>query len=305
MKLQQTSTPLQFWQGGVDWLGASASDHKNFDRAQLAFLPFHVSAQREGAKITTATRNGYWGHATEHTFLGRRDDGMFMQASSKCADDVFRSVMAICDHVARLDVQETVWIGKPVSSYLNGLYVSLDAKNRQRARPLYLKANVSSRQVQTIYINSPQSDQRGRIYDKFEESGDEFYRGAVRYEVQLRNRRASAAAKYLYGQPVRPIACASLATTWYNLRGADLPQLDGTEQREVKLSKRQRSNETSMHWISDQVSSTLLRLLREVGPEPLNAALVSAFPDQQRIRDAALAFLLAVGNYSKLWEETE
>lgn len=305
MKLKQTETLPRFWQGGVDWIGATAPDHKNFDRAQLAFLPFWTAAQRDGEQLKTRTQNGYWGHATQHTFLGRRDDGMLMQATSKCADDAFASIMAISAHIPRLDVQETIWIDEPVPEYLNRVYVALDARNRERAKPTYLKANVASRHVQTIYINSPQSDQRGRIYDKFEESKDPFYRGAVRYEVQLRNRRATAAARYLVEQPVRPIACASLATTWYNLRGATLPQIDGTEEHKVKLSKRKHTHQASLDWFSGQVSSTLLRVLREAGPEPLNAALVAAFPDQQRIRDAALAFLLAVGNYSNLWEVQE
>lgn len=295
-KLKQTAARVQKFSAGVDWLQITADDHKHWRHVNLVLLPEQQRAEREGSGYRPSGQNGYYGRRTDHAFWGRRDDGLMAQASSALADELFMPLMSCATRVPRLDVQLTCWYAEDVRDILDETLAAADAWNATRKKPLYIKANVASRRAETIYIGSPASDQRGRVYNKFEESRDERYRGSVRFEVQLRNRRAMAAAKYLTGQPQRALASAALVKGWYNMRGTPIPDVSPLTALKLVLAASKKSSQKTLGWLASEVSPAILRMVQEVGPEETAAALFSAFRESD-VTGALLQSLIdAVGN---------
>jgi DNA relaxase NicK len=72
---------------------------------------------------------------------------------------------------------------------------------------------------ETLYVGARASDQTGRLYDKWRESGDEAYRDTWRWEVQYRRGFALSAMRALTASRDPRSSITATVASWFNARG--------------------------------------------------------------------------------------
>jgi len=129
---------------------------------------------------------GYRGYRSNKIFVGERDDRYLLQATGAIAHDVAMRFPLPVDHdlsVARIDVQVTMVV--PDADML--IRTCEPGAAYQATR--WSKVREPG---ETLYVGSPRSDVRLRLYNKTAESGikPESIGDYLRVEIQFRNRYA-------------------------------------------------------------------------------------------------------------------
>lgn len=262
---------------GVDWISASRGDHGTYDKLSNLIPNFRMDGAGTRDGVKPGWMNGYYGLKSRNAFLGRRDDGMFVQVTSALADTLFEAIITSTEHVSRLDLQLTLKVTEEPSKVIEQAFEAAKKHRQPHGKPPSVKAFVGPRGYETLYIGAAKSEQRGRVYDKFEESGDEGYRDTVRYEVQLRNDSAVAAKDYIQRSQSRLSAIVEVVVAWYHQRGVVIPVLDRSDIEAPVLKASRTGYDATLGWLSSQVSPVLLRLMAELGTDTTLKALLWAF----------------------------
>jgi len=129
---------------------------------------------------------GFRGYRSGRIFIGERDDRFLIQATGSIAHDVAMRLQLPTEHeisVARIDVQHTM-----VVADADRLINSCQPSRAYQATRWTRVGEPGS----TLYVGSPRSDIRLRVYNKTAESGvkPQVCGDYLRVELQLRNRKA-------------------------------------------------------------------------------------------------------------------
>ena len=201
----------------------------------------------------------HWGEAS----AGRREDGCILQVSGSWASAV-RLLELPHTGVPRLDIQATVW-GYPQPALVPGeaAAASVIAREGANGRPWRVAHICGFGNGDTCYIGSRQSDVFARIYDKgAQDESNEDYAGAVRYEVELKGRTASAAFAALARAGGDEVACADWVQSYLLARGLSLPEWVSVETvRRRAVEKAASSTDETLAWLANGVRPTVRRLL--------------------------------------------
>jgi hypothetical protein len=132
------------------------------------------------------TLYGFRGYRSGKVFIGEREDRYIVQATGAIAHDVAMRLQLPVEHeisVARIDVQHT-FITADADRLINNCQ-----PDRAYRASRWIQVNERGA---TLYVGSPKSDVRLRIYNKSAESGlkPETCGDYLRVELQFRNKRA-------------------------------------------------------------------------------------------------------------------
>jgi hypothetical protein len=171
---------------GIDYI--TATSHSTSSLSGLgAFGAYLVrDAVKRGSKRTASRALGYTGAHAEGVSVGTRHDGCIVRLSGETAREHWNQALDLSDNVTRLDLQVTEVPPEGPARRLAGVWRHRGAGGKGLGRHSKMKAVVSQKAVETIMIGSRQSDRYMRIYDKFEESRLNRYKGAVRWELELK-----------------------------------------------------------------------------------------------------------------------
>lgn len=280
---------------GVDYFTCSTSDHRSLGAITEVMLPHFMEEERTGRGVLKWGIQGYRGKKTNHAFIGARDDGVLCQVSGALADQYFSPLMTYAENVSRLDVHVTFPVAD-VKNDISRVRDEAEAGAGRRGKPTSVKYIGARQGLQTVYIGRPASDQMGRVYDKWEESKDEAYKGTVRYEVQLRRKAALATALHLKeSYPVRTSACVNFVQGWYRARGVQVADLEEREWT-TPVPKREKTKvERQIDWIAAQVSPVFCQLLAEGYGEEVLKALIDKSQDATYTCDVIRSLLVTTG----------
>jgi DNA relaxase NicK len=183
-------------------------------------------------------------------------------------------------HVSRLDVQVTVQYD--IELIKEGRYQYARSIHHDKGLPEYRRRKIhlyaGSDGGDTVYVGSPSSDNRGRIYNKAKQSNEQAYERCWRYEVVLRNEYAL----HLYRRMPSEVTEAtklilSYVSQWYAERGVNILGLElghaniGTPPKQPATDV-----DRKLRWIRNQVVPTI-RKLAELGyAEELMEAIAEA-----------------------------
>jgi len=210
---------------GVDWISCSLpADSPGRWLWVDEGLRIINEIAREGHELEAFTRNGYMGLGAGGSFCGSRDDGSYLQLSGSYAGRFLDRVSRDDLHISRLDVQTTVryrqyasGVGRIAHQKASDANAGL-AGNRRR-KIWYMAGDDGG---YTLYVGSPSSDLRSRLYNKAIQSEDPIYQRCWRFEVMARNDYARAYYQQLQvPADARPRASAALVASWYVLRGVE------------------------------------------------------------------------------------
>lgn len=244
----------------VDWITATA---KNSDRVDALLtlgrnlLAFGVSS---GDIERMFDWRGYKLHRAGHVAYGQRPSDAMIQLSGSIADTYANRATSLSDHIARLDLQVTARVARDTEDHGLIAYMRASTEQFRSGRRTSFSHVQSSNGGSTLYAGSRQSDQMGRLYNKWAESGDEMYRGCWRYEVELKNDLATSAALRLMVVSDRRSFIAGFIHRWFEQRGI-VPVFDSDSPVDLQPPLAVPSDaEKQLLWLKTQVAGTVKRL---------------------------------------------
>jgi hypothetical protein len=273
---------------GVDWItataraGPRANEMYAVGDRQLALQECLLQQSRAGSRHQYVI----WGCGDAR--VGIRDKDILVELVGEAARMHWREVAQAADNVSRLDIQTTIRFDPAEPEHGSEIYAGLCAENVDRARPRWLSAVLKDERAETIFVGSPRSERRLRLYDKAAQDPQGGYDGSWRYEVQLRDESALDMALRLLLQRDVPAAVAASVSAYLRKHGIE-PRFtaDGTPQW-VSQRRNETSDERKLRWLREQVFQTVRGLAeRGYGTEALSALGVPWDVAEQVVSDGA------------------
>src|SRR5258707_7953735 len=199
-RIQEIELEVETVRAGVDWISCTLGDGRPM-RWEWSNDCIEILLEIAGDehKIVQTSINGYKGIKVGGSFAGSREDGSYIQISGKWADQYIKRIARRDLHVSRIDLAVTVQF-QVMPSDLGWLALSA-ADEADRSLPAGRHRKIwymyGTDKGFTLYIGSPTSDQRSRLYNKEVQNGTNEYARSWRYEVVYKNARAMAVFAYL------------------------------------------------------------------------------------------------------------
>lgn len=252
---------------GIDYITATMpADNPDVMTWYNNCIKYIETIAKDGNEIQSSRRMGYEGIVCGGSFAGMRDDGYIVTITGERAQKGFDAVYRYLPHVSRLDVQCTFATsdGSP-STAINARNSVAEANKRlgsQSQRDATLIESLKG--GATCYVCSKKSEQFARIYNKDAESGEERYKNAWRYEVQLKNNIATQAATiFRLSEYAQPNQAAIFVRQWLRKRGVSVPWKAEAELSALPSEANTISDvESRLRWLREQVRPAIRRLIK-------------------------------------------
>lgn len=208
--------------------------------------------------------NGYQGVCTPHVQLGVRQDGTILRVSGGMAEAAGCSLPAGGQNITRVDLAFTAWVDDPTFAPRGAIEQNARsaALERSRSKPCKVTLIDSGNSGQTLLVGSRTSAQYGRLYDKAAESGDSYYKGAWRWEVEYKTPLAKQVASTLPVDKARSPAIAALVGSWFTSRGVVCPVTPAGDSCAPRAPRRAcRTDHQRREWLRTQVRGTVQDLI--------------------------------------------
>lgn len=254
---------------GIDWLTVTIP-LEDTERPNVVYLGHKLQEKEKkvGNSIKPATIQGYEGSVCGGVFVGEGLGGAMVRSSGFSANEAFTLLQHTKVKPTRIDLQVTVWYADNPAEVIRkyaevAIADSAVADSRTKRKITTWEGNDGG---YTLYIGARSSDYFGRLYDKHKESKDEEYKNALRFEVEIKGKRAEQAFDALSRRNRdRNKAIVSFVGEWYTGRGVYVPFLYTTGEMELSPIRREKSDtHRRMEWLKTQVRHTILELRRTV-----------------------------------------
>lgn len=258
--LSVSDSTLESFCPSIDWLTFTATKEAN--RPGLWNLGRELV--RLSAKDGNDERPWRWRdysgfHAGEAT-VGRREDSDILQLSGYLADSWFDKAWLTSDHCTRLDLAVTVWGGGNLGNLAQRHNAEVSQWKRENNRTLGAKLIYDNDYANTLYLGSRESDLFGRIYDKFVESGDPAFKGAWRYELELKGDPAQRGAGRLHSAGNRPDRIRSAVFQHFARRGVQPVFSSVGTDLPIRTHRAPSDSATRLSWLATAVRPAVQRL---------------------------------------------
>jgi len=267
--LNRSVAKAQTVYAGVDWISATLGRE---DTSDQMWLYKGIQSLEAVAMLGNAYKRrsmlGFDGWECAGCFIGSNETRHYAQFAGKYANDAYRSIIHPDVHISRIDLQVTVQYD--IELIKEGRYQYARAIHHNKSIPEYRRRKIhlyaGSDGGDTVYLGSPSSDVRGRLYNKAKQSGDTAYERSWRYEVVYRNESAANVFRRCIDadNAAAAIICAEVLN-WYHERGVDILGVELGEHNPIASPKSARTDvQRKLAWIRTQVIPTI-RKLAEMG----------------------------------------
>lgn len=254
---------------GVDWISATLGRDEIDDQVWLqdAFGALYA-VQAIGNTYKRRSLLGFDGWESGGCFVGSNDTRHYAQFAGKYANDAYHALEHPKVHVSRIDLQLTVQYDTELMK--EGRYQYAHAVHHNKSLPSFKRRKVNlfagSDGSDTVYVGSPSSDTRGRIYNKDKQSGLSEYERSWRYEVVYRNEYAIRIYRRLLAEvDTTAEFILSEVIGWFAARGCEVLDVRAGRNDVTALPKAPSTDvERKLRWIRNQVIPTI-RKLAELG----------------------------------------
>lgn len=233
---------------------------------------------------------GYSGFSCGHVSWGNRHDGSLLQVSGPPSGDAVKYLPGSGLGIPRIDLAVTVWFPEEDRDIAKKCAPSADIARQKSAltarRRLKLTDGMGA--GDTLSVGSRKSEQYGRIYDKFKESRNTYYKNAWRWEVEYKGKTACSIWKQLAEVGAGVEVISSTVYNWFEERGCPPPIEVSAVPLVAVLPDRTSTTDTRrLEWLAKQVAPCLPGLIDRVGRDVVYSALGISeqdrdFPDGTR-----------------------
>lgn len=262
-----------------DWLTVTSGAPDNQSTLHLWGILLLEWERSRAQKVVPWRAHRFQGLQAGSVRWGWSDTRFLLETSGKLAAAAFDSIMPLAGKVTRLDVQVTAQAGEDSAGLAEAAWQGACDAPPRRGKPGYVSRFLDNKTGDTVYLGSPTSLTRARLYNKHAESPTEYPSGAWRYEVQCRGEAGMALAHSLATATDWQLDTRRYVHTYFQRRGVS-PAFAAAELRLPPVSGHQRGEvKRILDWYSTQVRPTLGRLIEcGYGEQALSAlGLDSAF----------------------------
>jgi hypothetical protein len=266
--LQTQRSPVIAVSAGVDWYSASLrKDSDDYVGWRTIIYDCVSSLRDEGYDIKTGGLYGYRGFFVGGSFMGERDDGSYVQLAGQYADWMWLAVHRHELSVSRIDIQVTAQYEREPDDIASYEYEAIRSGENKAIRSAQTSARLlaSVDGASTLYVGTPKSSQRARLYNKGQQSKDKLYENSWRYEVTMINELADKLANELYRTKHNRTGQIHAAVAhWFGKRGIvlDLPNPDVIP-IQVAKSRVTTDTERRLSWLRKTVRRTVATLIAD------------------------------------------
>lgn len=268
---------------GVDWLTMTLPASSEQEGTWYLRCINHLcNMQEEGYVLKDRVMQGYYGYSCGNCFVGERHDGIMVQFTGAHAHGSFIALYRNDCHVSRLDLQVTVKYEVMPQHIAKEAYSAAAAANRKlpetRRRKLYII--VGSDGGDTLYLGSPASKQRGRLYNKEVQSEEPAFARTWRYECMFRDRIATAYAPHIHaGRGAVEERILDNVVSWWQSRGVDCSHIESGRNVVIPIYRTIPTEiEAKLTWLRKQVRPTIKLLIgRGMADEMMEALGITVY----------------------------
>lgn len=254
---------------GVDWISATLGREELDDQVWLADNLHALSdVQALGNAYKRRSMLGFDGWESGGCFVGSNDTMHYAQFAGKYANDAYHMIDHPKAHISRIDLQVTVQYDTELPK--EGRYQYARSIHHNKSLPEHRRRKINlfagSDGGDTVYVGSPTSNVRGRLYNKAKQSGEHAYERSWRYEVVYRNELAHNVFRRIIDAhtEVTSVILSSVAQ-WYHERGIIILDVGSVASDAIAPPKAPPSDVArKLRWIRTQVVPTI-RKLAELG----------------------------------------
>lgn len=253
---------LDWWRGS--WPGELSEFAPTFDDLRVWYDRMVLGGEGSDSP-RPQNLLGYTGRAYGAAWIGERNGDVLVQASGAAARHIWwlpGSLGAVC---TRLDIQATFRVANtPTAVVRAAALASEHARRGAVGRPWKIRWIDGHGDGDTTYIGSRHSDAMCRVYDKSMESpGEELYRDAVRFEVELKGDASRAAWPMVSRHNDRRQQEMSVLAEAFAERGIlDLGERLAVQPLVFHVKRPDTLAEQKLLWLERQVRPTVQWLLR-------------------------------------------
>ena len=254
---------------GVDWISGTLG-RDEIDSQTWMYDNLHALEEVQALGNTYKRRSmlGFDGWESGGCFVGSNEKMHYAQFAGKYANDAYHMLDHPKVHISRIDVQITVQYDIELPK--EGRYQYARAIHHNKSLPEHRRRRIhlysGSDGADTVYVGSPASDARGRIYNKAKQSAEHAYERSWRYEVVLRNERAIDLFRRIVNSDNAPTSVIfPFVTSWCHERGIDILDVGIDNNYQTTSPKAPKSDVArKLAWVKTQVVPTI-RKLAELG----------------------------------------
>lgn len=207
---------------GIDYVTCTAKPDGNADALRALGMALVDGEERRRNKRQTWHAHGYAGWGSGSAAVGWREDGVIVRASSAVAFEHGRALLQLADHASRIDLQATAEVQPDaVRRRLLRHYREAARARREGRKPNVTLIDQLPRGT-TVTIGKRQSDQIGRIYDKFSESKGAYPPGTIRAECEFKGKWAEYWQDEIQRNGLASARAVLRIGGWFDARGVRL-----------------------------------------------------------------------------------
>lgn len=252
---------FEVFEAGIDWLTTTSTDKRTSWMLLHRAAAIEREEERRGFFKKAWRQSGYVGWCCGRIQHGERGDGAMVRLSSDLAQEYWWDCYQITERCSRMDWQIT---GRPncdVNRFLKTI--------RGRVRKHYESHNRPPRQTTisdagggfTFYLGSRSSDCYFRAYNKAVESGDDYYAGSARLELEMKGDATKHGIAYvLSGSSVSRQVCDGVKgfAAVHGISG-----IFTTENPPLLCKGRSAATDVikTLGWLTESVRPSVLRLI--------------------------------------------
>jgi hypothetical protein len=258
---------------GIDWLTASSGNLAVCQKAYDLWEKMKADRLEPATPPEKSNWYGYKGEKVPGAFYGERADGACMRVSGDVAAFYGPTMLVAGLRPSRLDLQITHWSYIRPTQLLKDHFrqVATLADSGHLHRKVRFWRDLTG--PTGMAVGSRQSRKYLRIYDKGKESRQPDYDGAIRYEVELKEEAAVAAAWIIVRELDMAAAIRRLVVGHFEECGILLELPEKVDGLQVKIPVQRPDTAAAMAWLTTQVAPTIRKLLPSVGRQKLLWAL--------------------------------
>ncbi len=267
--LKRSTVSVETVTAGVDWISATLG-REEIDNQTWLYDAIHALERiaMTGNVYKRRSLLGFDGWESGGCFVGSNEKMHYAQFAGHWAQDAYTYLEHPKVHISRIDLQVTVQYSEELLK--EGRYQYASAIRYNKALPTFRQRKIhlfaGSDGGDTVYVGSPSSDARGRIYNKDKQSGESAFKRSWRYEAVYRNQNAANVFRGIIS------ADNALATTipktvieFYRERGVNILGLERIGGNVIEMARAAPSDvDRKLRWVKNQVVPTI-RKLAEMG----------------------------------------
>lgn len=213
----------QIISAGVDWITVTTPDPASSHVLALQIAGIVDHQKQMGALERPWGMSGFTGFKVGEIEYAMRGDEFMVRLMSDTAQRAWREVYELGASVTRLDLQVTVEMNRDCQSLVWEYYRRANKKSLEKKRGPRNRVILGNDGGATLYCGERSSSRFGRCYAKGPQSKIDYYKTALRFELQLNGKLSKIVATRLAAAKRPDVFAVERTVSFFRTRIGHVP----------------------------------------------------------------------------------